>query len=74
MKWYELEARNCREHRQRRLAHALRVQQMTGGVVGDFDRQRSTFAWAGSGEKLADIAHSRAQVHGSLVPVGIILQ
>src|SRR5438105_3727155 len=47
---------------------------MARRVVRHLHWQRSTFSGTCSREQFADIAHARAQIHRSLVPLRIVLE
>src|SRR6266566_7826466 len=70
----ELESRNCREDRQRRLRHTLRVLEMTRRVVSHANRKWPALTRPRGSEKLAHIPHPRADVRGSVAPFAVILQ
>ena len=74
MKRHQLQTWNRGKHRQRRLGDTLRVLEMAGRVVGDFDWEHPARFRPGGGEQLAHIADPRRESRCSLVPLGIILQ
>jgi len=70
----KLETRNRGQDGKRSLSHTLRVLEMAGRVIGDFDWKRAPFARTGGSKKLAHVPHSRAHAHRPLVPLAIVLQ
>src|SRR4029079_10584236 len=70
----KLQAGNCRQYRERRFSHALRMLQVAGRIISDSYRECASCPRTCPREQLADIAHARADSHCALVPLAVVLE